>query len=108
MATLSCITNLMEPGNFGSDIGEVTRPTGNVKFPITAYATFAASGVATVAFVGAAEYPGLFTEAGAATAAFVGASYAEGTFASAGVATAEFVGEGGEDGGDDELLLLLL
>jgi hypothetical protein len=73
MTSLSCLS-LMEPGQFGSDSGNVVVPSYGSPFAPTLYGAFSFSGASTVSFVGLATTVGLFTEAGSSTVSWVGAS----------------------------------
>lgn len=60
MATLSCIRNLMEPGNFGSDSGTIVIPSGDIPFPITASGAFRGYGMTWGNFVKPGSTPPAF------------------------------------------------
>jgi len=91
MASLFCINNKFESGNFGSDSGNVVIPSENSPFPITSYGTLTAAGIGAATFLGIAPTFGIFSGVGSSTVSFDGSGSTSGTFASAGVGVATFV-----------------
>lgn len=104
MPSLSCLS-IFEPGQFGSDSGNVIIPTAEVPFPISAFVTAKSFGssfsYAVVDFLvdlpGAAYGSSSAHAVGKSTAAGVGRAYGS-----------SVVKAGGDDGSEDSELLLLL